>query len=114
MLIYCIFVSTYFFIRTYHNYSYGYLPKPKEIEKDIKDFKEYYKTIIVNGDKISNKVEEDMRNYITTWYIESSEKNTTNNDMKSYFRHMTYKWFIGILVFLILSSFMFFLNNLLK
>ena len=111
LLMESILISTYFFIRTVHNYSYGYIPKPKEIDDDINKFEKYYLDINTNENEIPELIEEDIRNFLISWYIEASQKNTVNNDLKSYFRHMTYNSIIISFIFFILSSLVFFINK---
>jgi hypothetical protein len=77
--------AIYFFVRSWFNYTYSFLPVARETEN--------YRTLLqetYDGYEEKDKLIQDaLFDYLYNAYIESSSKNAQNNDTRSIFLHKT-------------------------
>jgi hypothetical protein len=100
--------AVYYFIRAYHlGYAYGYIPNAEEIAKYASDLKKYYESI--QSTDIDEKVENDLRVFLTAEYSKYGTINTQNNDEKSKYLHHANIAISISLIFLFLSLFPFYI-----
>lgn len=82
------FVSGYFLVRSFYGFAYAYVVTPSQIA----DYKEQLITFYVQSGVPAAKAEElaeaDALDHLDTLYTRCTERNTANNERKSYFLHM--------------------------
>lgn len=93
--------SIYFLIRSYFNYSYGYIATPEELKHYYDKLIAYYKAI--NAGVGSNAAEE-LEEYITCEYAKYAHRNALNNNQKSYYLHKANGFLVGALITILLSG----------
>lgn len=79
--------TTYFLIRSYFNYAYGYVPTPKEIRDYREKLVAYYVSMRLSNDAASKKADKETLEYIDTEYATHAHRNIQNNDTKSAYLH---------------------------
>lgn len=93
-------VTIYFLIRSYFNYSYGYIATPKELKEHFEALVIYYSNI---GES-KQSAEKELEEYINSEYAAHTHRNTQNNDTKSSYLHKANGFLIASLVFIILAG----------
>jgi hypothetical protein len=93
-------VTIFFLIKSYFNYSYGYIATPKELKEHFEALVAYYSDI--NGSR--QDAEKELEEYINSEYAEHTHRNTQNNDTKSSYLHKANGFLITSLVFVILAG----------
>jgi hypothetical protein len=75
--------TAYFLIRSYHNYTYGYVATPKQFLEYHQQLVEYYRAIGSDPVEADNELEKQ----INEQYAQYATQNTQNNDSKSEYLH---------------------------
>lgn len=102
-------LTVYFIIRALTGYEYGEIAFTEEINKYISNLRTYYeKNSIV---EIDDKIEADVRNYLTAEYIKNNDRNAKNNSKKTHYLHNAVKMVIWSFAFFIVGAFPFHLMN---
>jgi hypothetical protein len=82
-----ILLTVYFFIRSYYNYEYGYVPTPLEIKTYQEKLIAYYISLGVAPDAANQKSKVDVLAHIDAEYAKHADLNAKNNNRKSSFIH---------------------------
>lgn len=93
-------VTIFYLVRSYFNYSYGYIATSKELNDYFNGLVEFYSQ---NGGT-QHDAEEELEKYVNSEYASHTHINTANNDRKSYYIHKANGFLIASLVFVILSG----------
>ena len=93
-------VTIYFLIKSYFNYSYGYIATPKELKEHFEALVAYYS----NNGGSRQDAEKELEEYINSEYAEHTHRNIQNNDTKSSYLHRANGFLIASLVFIILAG----------
>ena len=105
-------VSCYFFIRSWHGYTYQLIPTAKSIDNHIKATFELY--TIESPGNAENWTMEELNDALLSYYRDFSTWNMENNDTKSKYLERTIHWLIISFLLTIASYFPFIIENALK
>lgn len=94
-----IATSIYYFIRSWYNYEYSFLPAANETEEYRSLLLETYRGY-ENCDLL---VENALKDYLYNYYADCSTINTNNNDKRSIYIHKTSKYLIASFVIIFLT-----------
>jgi hypothetical protein len=100
--------AVYYFVRSWFNYTYRFLPTARDIDDYTEQLEEYYKGL---KDK-DKSIQDDLSIFLNNAYIESSSHNTLNNDRRSAFLYKNTLSLIFSFVFSLLTMIFFFFGNL--
>lgn len=96
-----VLLSIYFFIRSWYNFEYAFLPTADETENYQKELNSFYEEYAERETLTQNA----MFDYVYDYYKKCSTKNTLNNDKRSIYIHKTSSFlilaFVGIFVTLL-------------
>lgn len=81
----CVAVSIYFFIRSWYNNLYSFLPSANETEKYRKVLLNQYATY-PNGEELANGY---FKDFLSNYYVSCSTINAVSNDYRSAYVHKT-------------------------
>ena len=105
-----LLTTIYFLIRSYFNYSYGYIATSQEL-KDYRDkLIEFYKA----ESNPEEKAEKDIEEYINSQYAEHTHLNAQSNDLKSYYIHKANGFLIATLLAAFVSSIPYVVDTVIK
>lgn len=99
--------AVYYFVRSWFNYTYRFLPTARETDNYRKLLEEHYKDLT---DK-DNYIQDALSDYLYNAYVESSSHNTLNNDRRSAFLHKTTSRLIISFVSSLLTMIFFYFGN---
>lgn len=103
-----LFIAIYYFIRSWYNYEYAFLPSANDTEE--------YRNLLIETYKGYNQaeslVENTLKEYIYKYYAECSSTNTRNNDQRSLFFHKTATVLIFSFCYTVISIALFYLGDL--
>ncbi len=105
-----LLTTIYFLIRSYFNYSYGYIATSQEL-KDYRDnLIEFYKA----DPNPEEKSEKDLEEYINSQYAEHTHLNVQSNDLKSYYIHKANGFLIATILVAFVSSIPYVVDTIIK
>jgi len=105
-----LLTTIYFLIKSYFNYSYGYIATSQEL-KDYRDkLIEFYKA----ESKSEEIAEKDLEEYINSQYAEHTHLNAQSNDLKSYYIHKANGFLIATLLAAFVSSIPYVADTIIK
>lgn len=103
-----LLLSVYYFIRSWYNWTYSFLPTAKDTEsyrgKLYETYKEYK-----DGEKMAENY---LDEYLCNYFIECSSNNTQVNDKRTLYFHKTNRWLIMTAFLALISFFSFCYGNL--
>ena len=100
--IFLIAASIYYFIRSWYNYEYSFLPAANKTEE--------YRSLLLKTysgyEDCDLLVENALKDYLYNYYADCSTVNTNNNDRRSIYIHKTSKYLIAtfVIIFLTITS----------
>jgi len=103
-----ILVTIYYLIRSYFNYSYGYIATAEELKKYYDDLKVCY----IKSNIGINNVDAEVEEYINREYAKYAHRNALNNNQKSYYLHKANGCLVGTLIVVIMSGIPYLINSI--
>lgn len=103
-----LFLAIIYFVRSWYNYEYAFLPSANDTEDYRNQLIETYK----NYDDAESLVENALKDYIYKYYAECSSNNTENNDRRSLNFHKTATVLIFSFCFSLITIALFYLTSL--
>lgn len=101
-----ILIAIYFFIRSWHNNIYTFIPAASDTDKYHSELQKLYEPYGKKGEKL---IEDYFEDYISSQYIKCSSANTECNDRRSIYVHKTNT---ALIVTAIIAFFAFLIFNL--
>jgi len=89
-----LFITIYYLIQSYFNYSYGYIATSQE----LKEYRDKLLKFYAGQPNFKNQVEKELEEYINSQYAEHTHLNVQNNDSKSFFIHKANGFLIATLI----------------
>jgi hypothetical protein len=93
-------VTIFYLVRSYFNYSYGYIATPKELGEYFGSLVEYQSQ---NGGTRQD-AERELEEYVNSEYATHTHRNTEKNDLKSSYLHKANGYLIASLVFVVFTG----------
>ncbi|MBU4565843.1 MAG: hypothetical protein KKE29_14065 [Proteobacteria bacterium] len=94
-----LIICAYYFVRSYFDYTYKFLPSSQETEEYLNTLNETYDEYD-DGKELAERY---LENYLCSYFIDCASKNTECNDRRSLFLHKTNKWLIIVAACTLLS-----------
>ena len=84
---FALVVSTYFLFRSLHNFAYGYIATPLEIQQYQAGLLAFHEGAGMSPPDARKLAEEETLDYVDSEYAKYADRNAKNNDIKSSFLH---------------------------
>lgn len=105
-----IAITIYYLIRSYFNYSYGYIATPKELKKYYEQMISYYG----GDDDAIRKADSELEEYVNAQYAEHTHRNTENNDRKSFYIHKANGFLIASIITAFIGGIPYVIDSIIK
>jgi hypothetical protein len=93
--------------RAYHRQKYMYLPLLQDLEKSREEFLEFAKVVAGGEEEVAEQFENQFRRHI----IDAADRNTRNNDERSYLLYWARVWLFAVLGFTAFAGIPFVVNQ---
>ena len=104
--------STYFLIRSLHNFAYGYVATPLEIQQYQASLTAFHESEGMASPDAKKLAEEETLEYVDSEYAKYADRNAKNNDIKSTFLHQANSAMIAAVLFAAVAGGVYVFNSI--